>query len=163
MEYSPFSLDIESPQIGLLDTCRELGVAVVAYSPFGRGIATGMYTSKDDFEDGDFRKEDAPRYNQVNFPKNLILVNALKEMASKKGCTQAQLTLAWLLAQGDDIIPIPGTTKIKYLEENFDALKVKLTVEEVKEIRKVIEGCEVHGTRYPDFMSGSLFADTPPL
>jgi aryl-alcohol dehydrogenase-like predicted oxidoreductase len=79
----------------------------VAYSPFGRGLATGRYHSKDDFEDGDFRKVEAPRFNSENFPKNLILVDRLNELAKKKGCTSAQLTLAWLLAQGKDISPIP--------------------------------------------------------
>lgn len=99
IEYSPFSLDIESEQIGLLKTCRELGVAVVAYSPIGRGMITGAIKSPDDFEDGDFRKM-APRFSKENFPKNLELVDGMKKLADKKGCTPSQLTLAWLLAQG---------------------------------------------------------------
>jgi aryl-alcohol dehydrogenase-like predicted oxidoreductase len=106
IEYSPFSLEIESPEIDVLKTCRELGVTVVAYSPLGRGFLTGQIKSPDDFEDTDFRKH-APRYSKENFPKNLKLVDALGALAKKKGCTSGQLALAWLLQQGDDIIPIP--------------------------------------------------------
>lgn len=141
-------MDIENPQIGLLETCRELGVAVVAYSPLGRGFVSGQYRSRDDFEEGDFRKG-VPRFSAENFPKNLKLVDQLVEFAKKKGCTASQLTLAWLLAQGSDIIPIPGTKKIKYLEENVASAKIKLTDEEVAEIRKAVETAEVHGERYP--------------
>lgn len=167
IEYSPITLDIENPHVNLLQTCRELGVAVVAYSPLGRGLATGRYQSKDDFEQGDFRREEAPRFNDENLPRNLLLVNQLKPIAEKKGCTLAQLTLAWLLAQGPDIIPIPyaadpnrvvamltkirrGTSSLKYVEENFAALKVTLTAAEVAEIRQIIEACEIYGKRYPD-------------
>jgi aryl-alcohol dehydrogenase-like predicted oxidoreductase len=162
IEYSPFALEIESPEIDLLKTCRELGVAVVAYSPLGRGFMTGQYRSPDDFEEGDARRF-WPRFLPENFPKNLKLVNQLVNLAQKKGCTAGQLTLAWLLAQGEDIIPIPGTKKIKYLEENLGALNVKLTKDEEQDIRKGIEACEVHGARYPDKMGGNLFADTPEL
>ena len=161
-EYSPFTLDIEDPSIGLLATCRELGVATVAYSPLGRGLLTGQYKSHNDFEEGDFRKR-APRYSEENFPKNLKLVEELSSLAQKKGCTPGQLTLAWLLAQGEDIIPIPGTKKIKYLEENMGALKVKLTDTEIKDIRNQVEKAEVHGVRYPDAWMSRLFADTPAL
>ena len=99
-------MDIEDPAIGLLKTCRELGVATIAYSPLGRGFLTGTYTSPDDFEDSDFRKI-SPRFSKENFPKNLKLVKELQGMAQKKGSTNGQLVLAWLMAQGDDIIPIP--------------------------------------------------------
>ena len=153
-------MDIEDPKIGLLKTCRELGVATVAYSPLGRGFITGQYKSPDDFEEGDFRKL-SPRFSPENFPKNLKLVDQMAELAKKKGCTAGQLTLAWLMAQGDDIIPIPGTKKIKYLEENLGALKIKLTADENAEIRKAVENAEVHGGRYPEAMMSSLFADTP--
>jgi aryl-alcohol dehydrogenase-like predicted oxidoreductase len=139
IEYSPFEIDIETPQVNLLKTCRELGVAVVAYSPLGRGMMTGAYTSPADFEEGDFRKY-APRFSKENFPKNLKLVEELQKIAKKKNCTAGQLTLAWLLAQGEDIIPIPGTKKIKYLEENLGALEVQLSGEEEKEIRALVEG-----------------------
>ncbi|KAL8700539.1 MAG: hypothetical protein Q9201_005390 [Fulgogasparrea decipioides] len=162
IEYSPFTMDIEDPAIGLLDTCRELGVAVVAYSPLGRGVLTGTIKSPADFEENDFRKN-APRFSEENFPKNLQLVDKLTEMAKKKGCTIGQLTLAWLMRQGEDIIPIPGTKKIKYLEENVGALEVKLSDEEDREIRQAVQRAEVHGERYPPAMALSLFADTPPL
>jgi aryl-alcohol dehydrogenase-like predicted oxidoreductase len=99
-------MEIEDPKIDLLRTCRELGVTVVAYSPLGRGFLTGQIKSPDDFEDGDFRKH-APRYSKDNFSKNLELVSNLEAYAAKKGCSSGQLALAWLLAQGDDIIPIP--------------------------------------------------------
>ena len=105
IEYSPFSLDIENEQIGLMKTCRELGVAIVAYSPIGRGMLGGQIRSPKDFEDGDFRKF-APRFSEENFPKNLKLVDEITEIAKKKGCTASQLTLAWLLAQGDDVFPV---------------------------------------------------------
>ncbi|KAL1611846.1 hypothetical protein SLS60_000067 [Paraconiothyrium brasiliense] len=162
LEYSPFALDIESSQIGVLETCRELGIAVVAYSPLGRGFLTGQIKSPDDFEEGDFRRH-APRYSRENFPKNLKLVQTLQEVASKKGCTAGELSLAWLLAQGLDIIPIPGTKKIKYLEENVNAINVQLTDEEVKHIRTEIERIEVTGNRYPPAFQSYSFGDTPEL
>ncbi|TAQ83123.1 hypothetical protein B7494_g8553 [Chlorociboria aeruginascens] len=162
LEFSPFAMDIEDPKIGLLATCRELGVATIAYSPLGRGILTGVYKSPDDFEEGDFRKI-SPRFSAENFPKNLELTDKIVTLAKKKGCTPGQLTLAWELAQGDDIIPIPGTKKIKYLEENLGALNVTLTKEDDQEIRAAIENAEVTGDRYPLAMMNALFADTPPL
>lgn len=106
IEYSPFAMDIEHPQIALLQTCRELGVATIAYSPLGRGFLTGAYRSPADFEEGDFRRF-APRFSEENFPKNLELVKHLQDIAEKKKCSAGQLTLAWLLSQGDDIFPIP--------------------------------------------------------
>ncbi|KAI9890415.1 MAG: hypothetical protein M1814_004201 [Vezdaea aestivalis] len=158
MEYSPFALDIETE--GLLATCRRLGVAVVAYSPLGRGFLTGAYKSPDDFEEGDFRKI-SPRFSKENFPANLKLVEKLEALAKRKGCTSGQLSLAWLMDQGLDVFPIPGTKKVKYLEENLDAVNVKLTKDEDKEIRDAVEG--VSGARYPDWAAKSLFADTPEL
>jgi len=162
MEYSPFSMDIEDPQIDLLNTCRELGVAVVAYSPLGRGFLTGSIKSPDDFEEGDFRKL-APRFSKENFPKNLKLVDDIKALADSKGCTPGQLVLAFLLAQGDDILPIPGTTKIKNFDENMGALNVKITKEDNEKIRKAISAAEVHGGRYPPGFASALFVDTVPL
>jgi aryl-alcohol dehydrogenase-like predicted oxidoreductase len=107
VEYSPFSVDIEHSEVGLLRTARELGIAVVAYSPLGRGMLTGEIKSPDDFADDDFRKY-LPRFSKENFPKNLALVEKLSIIAASKGITSGQLTLAWLLAQGEDIFPIPG-------------------------------------------------------
>lgn len=153
-------MDIEDPQIDLLKTCRELGVAIVAYSPLGRGFLTGQYKSPKDFEKGDFRLV-APRFSEENFPKNLKLVDELTALAKKKNTTTGQLVLAWLMKQGDDIVPIPGTKKIKYLNENMGALKVEISDEENKDIRKTVEAAEVAGLRYPGGMSGLLYADTP--
>lgn len=162
VEYSPFALEIESAQIDLLKTCRELGVAVVAYSPLSRGMLTGAYKSADDFGEGDFRSF-APRFSKENFPKNLKLVEKIKEVAEKKGVTPGQATLAWLMAQGQDIFPIPGTTKKERLEENMGSLKVELTKEEVATIRKAVEEAEVAGTRYPEQFLKMCYADTPEL
>ncbi|EXJ70255.1 alcohol dehydrogenase [Cladophialophora psammophila CBS 110553] len=162
LEYSPFSMDIESPQIGLLKACRELGVAVVAYSPLGRGFLTGGIKSRADFEEGDFRSF-APRFSEENFPKNLKLVEDIKAIADEKGCTPGQLVLAFLMAQGDDIIPIPGTTRVKNFDENMGALNIKITPQDNEKIRKVIDAAEVHGARYPEAFSKALFVDTVPL
>lgn len=162
IEYSPFALDIESPQIGLLEACRELGTAVVAYSPIGRGMLSGAIRSPDDFAEDDFRRF-APRFSPENFPKNLQLVDKIEAVAKAKGATAAQLTLAWLLKQGEDIIPIPGTTRQERLQENLKALNIQLSDAEDKEIRQVIESIEVAGERYPAAFMFACFADTPPL
>lgn len=162
MEYSPFALEIESEQTKLLATARELGVAIVAYSPIGRGIFSGTLRSPADLEEGDFRRF-LPRFSEENFPKNLKLVDAITEIGKAKGATASQATLAWLLAQGDDVFPIPGTTKVERLIENVDSLKVSLSKEEVAQIRKVSEEAETVGSRYPQAVMSSLFADTPPL
>lgn len=162
IEYSPFSMDIEDPQINLMNVCRELGVAIVAYSPLGRGFLTGSIRSPDDFEEGDFRKF-APRFSKENFHKNLELVDAIKELADKKGCTTGQLVLAFLMAQGDDIIPIPGTTRVKNFDENMGSLKVKISKEDNQKIREAISSSEIQGGRYPEAFSKALFVDTAPL
>src|SRR5690349_17457032 len=141
-------MDIEDPKIGLLAACRELGVATVAYSPLGRGFLTGSIRSPDDFEEGDFRRY-APRFSPENFHKNLALVDQIKELADEvakstgSSCTPGQLVLAFLLAQGDDIIPIPGTTKAKNFDENMAALNIKITDEDNKRIRRAIENAVV--------------------
>jgi aryl-alcohol dehydrogenase-like predicted oxidoreductase len=139
VEYSPFALEIESKQIDLLKTCRELGVAVVAYSPLNRGMLSGALKGPEDFEESDFRRF-APRFSAENFPKNLKLVEQITEVAKAKGVTPSQLTLAWLMAQGEDIFPIPGTTKAARLEENVGSLKVEVSKEEEQKIRKSCEG-----------------------
>lgn len=162
IEYSPFSLFIEDETVGLLKTCRELGVAVVAYSPIGRGMISGQLRSPDDFEEGDFRKF-APRFSAENFPKNLELVDKIAAIAKKKDCTTTQLALAWLMAQGEDIIPIPGTTRKDRLDENLGALNVKLSSQEEREIREACEKAEIRGGRYPDAFAKALLQDTPPM
>lgn len=162
VEYSPFALEIESKQIDLLATCRELGVAVVAYSPLCRGILSGALRSPDDFAEDDFRRM-MPRFSAENFPKNLKLVDQITEVAKKKGVEASQVTLAWLLAQGDDIFPIPGTTKVNRLKENLGALNVKLSQEEEQYIRKASEEADVGGERYAPELMSQCYADTPAL
>ncbi|CAF5019138.1 unnamed protein product [Rotaria sp. Silwood1] len=162
IEYSPFSLDIERDDIALLKTCRELGVAIICYSPLGRGLLTGQYQSPDDFEENDFRRSQ-PRFSKENFPKNLELVNYIKELAKKKNCTPGQLTLSWILAQGDDFIPIPGTTKIKNLEENIAAVHIHLTDQEVKEIREACAKANIVGERYSKQFCSNLYGDSAPM
>ncbi|RIA86374.1 aldo/keto reductase [Glomus cerebriforme] len=144
IEYSPWTLDIETN--GIMEACRELGVTIVAYSPLGRGFLTGRYKSLDDFEPNDFRRTNQ-RFQGENFNKNLELVYKINEFANKKGVTPAQLCLAWVLAQGDNIVAIPGTTKVKYLEENFEASKIQLNSEELSEIRQIINSIEIVGDR----------------
>jgi aryl-alcohol dehydrogenase-like predicted oxidoreductase len=162
VEYSPFTLDIEDPQVALLATARELGVAVVAYSPLGRGLLTGRYTGPDDFEDGDFRKR-VPRYSKENFPNILKLSAALADVGKAHGASAGQVALAWLLAQGT--LPIPGTTKVANWEENMGALKIKLSDEDVKKVREAAEHADKahQGERYPPGMWETVFAETPAL
>ncbi|EUC66388.1 aldo/keto reductase [Rhizoctonia solani AG-3 Rhs1AP] len=159
VEYSPFVLDIE--QKGhLLETARELGVAVIAYSPLGRGLLTGQVKSNADIPDDDFKKH-IPKYSEANFPKIVSLVNKIKDIGQKHNATPGQVTLAFLLAQGEDIIPIPGTKNVKYAEENIGALKIKLTSEEIKAIRQAIIETELTGDQYPAAFMQSLYGDTP--
>jgi aryl-alcohol dehydrogenase-like predicted oxidoreductase len=164
LEYSPFALEIESDQTDLLKTARELGVKIVAYSPLGRGFLTGAIQSRDDFDDTDNRKNH-PRFSVEHFGENLKLVNALKKLAVKKGCTTSQLVLAWVSAQGEDFITIPGTKRVKYLEENAKAnTDVKLSDAEIKEIRAEIEKAGGgKGARYPPAMMAKCFGDSPEL
>ncbi|TFK21743.1 Aldo/keto reductase [Coprinopsis marcescibilis] len=161
VEYSPFALDIEDEKIALLKTCRELGVPVVAYSPLGRGLLTGRYRSLDDFEPEDFRRQIPMR----NFDKIMTLVENIKGIADKHNATPAQVSLAWLLAQGNDIFVIPGTKKVQYLKENVGAAKVHISKEEESEIRAYAKkALDVsHGPRYPKAMMDLLFVETPPL
>lgn len=125
-------------------------------------MLTGQYQSIDDFDENDFRRS-IPRFSRENFSRNLQLVDALRAIADEKGCTSGQLSLAWLINQGDDIFPIPGTKRIKYLEENMGALNVVLTPEEDKLIRQAIERAEVYGTRVAETLMGGLVMDTPSL
>jgi len=163
VEYSPFTLDIEFREVGLLKTARELGVTLVAYSPLGRGLLTGQFTSPDQFSDDDFRKH-IPRYSNENFPRMLKLVDELKKVGEAHNATSGQVTLAWLLAQGNDVIPIPGTTKIKYLKENMGGASLTLSADEVNAVRVMAENAEMSNTeRYPPGMQEQLYADTPEL
>lgn len=163
MEYSPFALEIESEQIGVLKAARELGVKIVAYSPLGRGFLTGSIRSPEDFDEKDVRKN-FPRFQGENFAQNLKLVDALSELAREKGFTPGQLTLAWVLAQGDDFIPIPGTKRTKYLKENAAAVEVRLSDAELKTIRDEIEKAGGgKGERYPPAMQKLNFGDSPAL
>ncbi|CAF1202602.1 unnamed protein product [Rotaria sordida] len=161
IEYSPFSLDIEHEDIGLLKTCRELGVAIVCYSPLGRGLLGGQIKSPDDLDENDLRRH-FPRFSKENFPKNLQLVETLTSIAKNKGCTASQLTLAWILSQGEDFIVIPGTTKITNLEENIAAAQIKISKEEEKIIRTACREADIGGGRYPEGFSYLLFADSAP-
>ncbi|KAJ7925172.1 NADP-dependent oxidoreductase domain-containing protein [Mycena leptocephala] len=160
IEYSPFVLDIEDPKIALLETARELGVTIVAYSPLGRGLLTGRYKSPDDFEANDFRRT-VPKFSAANFPKILDVVSSLKRIGEKHKATAGQVTLAWVLAQGPDFVVIPGTKKIKYLEENLGASALTLSTEEIAAVRKIAEESEIPGER--NARMGSMLIDSPEL
>ncbi|KAI0072152.1 Aldo/keto reductase [Panus rudis PR-1116 ss-1] len=163
VEYSPFALDIEEDSNGLLKAARELGVTVVVYSPLGRGLLTGRYRSPDDFEEGDVRRM-IPKFSKENFPKILKLVDSLKSIGERYNATAGQVTLAWILEQGNDIIPIPGTTNIANLKENLGTLNIKLTPAELQEIREIaVRVGAVEGDRYPPGHQQLVFGDTPPL
>lgn len=148
MEYSLFTMDIESSTSEILKTCRELGVAVVAYSPVGRGVLTGQFQSHADIPEGDLRRM-LPKYSEKNFPQILEVVQKLKDVANAHGNTPAQVALAWLLAQGPEIIPIPGTKSIARMNENAASALLQLSDNEVQEIRNLVERTEIEGTRYP--------------
>jgi aryl-alcohol dehydrogenase-like predicted oxidoreductase len=145
-EYSLWSRD---PEDGILDACRELGIGFVAYSPLGRGFLTGQIKSFDDLAPDDYRRN-SPRFQGENFEKNLDLVRRIEEIAAEKSCTPAQLALAWVLAQGKDIVPIPGTKRRKYLEENLGALEVDITPEDLKRIDEIAPKGAAAGARYPE-------------
>ncbi|KAI1346624.1 aldo-keto reductase [Xylaria sp. FL0043] len=163
MEYSPFALQIESSQTNVLKAARELGVKIVAYSPLGRGFLTGTLTSRDQLDEKDGRRL-MPRFSEENFGDNLKLARLLGDIANEKGCTPGQLSIAWLLAQGDDIIPIPGTKRVKYLEENMKAADVTLTKEEEARIRQAVDSVGgSKGDRYAPAMTSVLFGDSPEL
>jgi aryl-alcohol dehydrogenase-like predicted oxidoreductase len=132
--------------------CRELGIGFVAYSPLGRGFLTGEIKRPEDFAQDDFRRHN-PRFQGENLQKNLDLVKKIEDLARAKNCTPAQLALAWVMAQGDDIVPIPGTKRRKYLDQNLDALDVRLTPDELKQIDAIAPRGIAAGTRYaPEVM-----------
>ena len=151
-EYSLWSRD---PEGDILETCKELGIAFVAYSPLGRGFLTGQFKKTDDLPGNDYRRF-TPRFQSENIEKNSRLVEELEKIAVKKSCTLSQLALAWVLAQGEFIFPIPGTKRIKYLEENVEALNIKLTGEELKEIDLLVPKGTFSGLRYPENMMKSV-------
>ncbi len=143
-----YSLWSREPEDEILPTVRELGIGFVAYSPLGRGFLTGAFKTIDDLAPDDYRRR-APRFQGENFGKNLELVAKIEEIASAKGCTPSQLALAWVLAQGSDIVPIPGTKRSKYLDENLGAIEVRLTPKELSEIDMVLPSGSTSGDRYP--------------
>ncbi|KAJ2056774.1 hypothetical protein GGI17_006022 [Coemansia sp. S146] len=145
VEYSPWTTHIETN--GLLDACRELGVTVVAYSPLGRGFMTGQIRSIDDLDKDDWRRSN-PRFKPEHFANNLKLVDAFEDLAKKRGCKPGQMALAWLLAQEKNLIVIPGTKRIKYLDENLGAGQITLTEEENKTLRGFVNAANVQGERY---------------
>jgi aryl-alcohol dehydrogenase-like predicted oxidoreductase len=143
-EYSLWSRDIEDDILG---TCRELGITIVPYSPLGRGFLTGAIRRFEDLAEDDFRRR-SPRFEGANFAKNLELVDAVAAMAQDKGCTPAQLALAWVLAQGDDMVPIPGTRSIARLEENLGAVQVRLDEADLSRLESITPKGMVAGERY---------------
>ncbi|MEP6670215.1 MAG: aldo/keto reductase [Chthoniobacter sp.] len=149
-EYSLWTRDVE--ENGVLATCRELGIGLVAYSPLGRGFLTGTITKVSDLDAGDWRRTNYPRFGEGALQTNFKLAEAVKSFAEKKGCTPAQLALAWVLAQGDNIVPIPGTKRVKYLEDNLGALQVVLTTEDQEQIREELSAIPITGERYQPAM-----------
>jgi aryl-alcohol dehydrogenase-like predicted oxidoreductase len=150
-EYSLWTRDIETNAV--LATCRELGIAFVPYSPLGRGFLTGAIQKPSDLDPSDWRLSN-PRFAQEVFETNLKLAEAVKKLAAKKSCTAAQFALAWVLAQGNDMIPIPGTKRVKYLEDNMGALAVQLTEADLKETNETFGELKVAGERYtPEMMA----------
>jgi aryl-alcohol dehydrogenase-like predicted oxidoreductase len=144
-EYSLWSRD---PEDDVLPTCRRLGIGFVAYSPLGRGFLTGAYRKLEDLAPDDYRRH-SPRFQGDNFARNLELVAVITKMAEAKRCTPSQLALAWLVAQGEDVVPIPGTKRVAFLEENVRAMEVRLTGEELAEIDRIAPKGAAAGERYP--------------
>ena len=148
-EYSLWTRDPEDNEV--LATCRELGIGFVAYSPLGRGFLTGQFRTFDDLAPDDYRRN-SPRFQAENFQKNLDLVRKVEEIAAEKHCKPSQLALAWVLAQGDDIVPIPGTKRRKYLEENAAAAEIRLSQEDLARLDEVFPKDAAAGQRYPEHM-----------
>jgi aryl-alcohol dehydrogenase-like predicted oxidoreductase len=142
-----YSLWTRDPEDEVLPLCRELGIGFVAYSPLGRGFLTGRFRTFEDLPEDDYRRN-SPRFQGENFPRNLDLVERVEDIARRKKCTPAQLALAWLLAQGKDIVPIPGTKQRRYLEENVGALQVELSPSDLEEIEEVAPKGVAAGERY---------------
>ena len=152
---SEYSIWTRDPEDEVLATCRELGIAFVAYSPLGRGFLTGQIKKFEDLAADDFRRF-SPRFQGENFDKNMAIVRRIEELAAQKNCTASQLALAWVMAQGDYIFPIPGTKRIKYLEENVGALHVTFTAQELEEINNIFPKGIAEGLRYPEASMSSV-------
>jgi len=148
IEHSLFALDSESSTSKIFKTCHDLGVAIVAFSPIERGVLTGQLQSREDIPEGDVRRM-LPKYSEENFPKILELVQGLKDVANSHGSTPAQVAVAWLLAQGPEIIPIPGTKSTSKIDENAASALLQLSDQEVQEIWTLVEGIEIKSTQYP--------------
>jgi aryl-alcohol dehydrogenase-like predicted oxidoreductase len=148
---SEYSLWTRDPEEEVLQTCRELGIGFVPYSPLGRGFLTGQIKRFEDLAEDDYRRQ-SPRFQGENFERNLDLVQRVAEVAREKHCTPAQLALAWVLAQSESIVPIPGTKRRKYLQENVGALDLKLTSEDLARIEQVAPKNAFAGLRYPPAM-----------
>jgi aryl-alcohol dehydrogenase-like predicted oxidoreductase len=144
-----YSLWTRDPEDEILATCRELGIGFVAYSPLGRGFLSGRFKKPEDLAADDYRRNN-PRFQGENFSRNLALADALQKMAKEKKCTASQLALAWVLAQGEDIVPIPGTKRRRYIEENAKATEVRLSPEELRRIDRAIPRDSASGLRYPE-------------
>jgi aryl-alcohol dehydrogenase-like predicted oxidoreductase len=150
-----YSLWSREPEAEILPTLRELGIGLVPYSPLGRGFLTGRFKSPDDLPEGDFRRVN-PRFEGENFDRNLELVERVTELAAENGVTPGQLALAWVLAQGDEVVPIPGTKRLKYLEENVAAAEVELSDEDLRRIDDAAPAGAAAGDRYADMSSVNL-------
>ena len=159
-EWSLWTRDLEgsTDQEGVLGAARELGVGIVPFSPLGRGFLTGALTSPDDFDKNDFRRGN-PRFQGENFTRNLALVDEVKAMAGEKGCTPGQLALAWVMAQGPDVVPIPGTKRRHYLEENASACAVSLTATDLDRLERIAPPGAAAGGRYP---FAHTYGESPP-
>lgn len=151
-EYSLWSRD---PEDEILPLCRELGIGFVSYSPLGRGFLTGQFRSPEDFSSDDYRRH-SPRFQGENFTRNLQLVERIKAIANEKNATASQLALAWVMAQGKDLVPIPGTKRRSYLEENVEATEIRLSTEELKRIDEVAPKGVAAGDRYPASMMAAV-------
>ena len=152
---SEYSLWTRDPEDGALAACRELGTALVAYSPLGRGFLTGRFRRFEDLPEGDYRRN-SPRFQGENFARNLELVRRVEELAAAKGVKASQLALAWVLSRGEDVVPIPGTKRVKYLEENAAAADLALSAAELASLEAAFPKGAAAGTRYPESMMGMV-------
>ncbi|TCD61457.1 hypothetical protein EIP91_008414 [Steccherinum ochraceum] len=160
MEYSPFELEIETS--GFAEAAKQLGISIVAYSPLGRGVMTGQYRSRADFQESDVRQI-LPRFSDENFPANLAIVDRFKTIGEKYNATSGQLTLAWMLARHPTWVPIPGTRSVKRLEENARAADIKISEEDLKLLNEVVDAADVKGDRFPPEFAHMFIRDCIPL